>query len=77
MTIIEAERKYKEDIDKHIENVKNQTEIFIECMTNYVTCDEALEIFNRLRYNVKNHDSSKYNKEEFDAYRKNFYPISE
>ena len=73
------ENKYKEyimnhklNVEKAWQNIKNNPEC-IELIEKYMCVDSACDVIDDL---VKNHDTSKFGKEEFDAYRKNFYPIS-
>ena len=76
------EELYKEYINEHKLNVqkawvsmKNNSECieFISKNLSNMTIDIAIDLIDEL---IKNHDNSKYGKDEFDAYRKEFYPIS-
>lgn len=75
-------KEYKEYIDNHVLNVqkawidmKNNQEA-IEIIENFIPNTNIDTIINLVDLLVQNHDSSKYSREEFDAYRKYFYPIS-
>lgn len=63
------ELNYKNYIDEHIENVK---------LAHLRYGDDLCVLLDlaplRLAINVSNHDKSKYEPEEFDAYRQWFYP---
>ena len=76
------ENLYKEYIHTHRlnvqkawDNMKNNSEClnYIQNSFNYASIDAIIECIDNC---IKNHDLSKFSKEEFDAYRKNFYPIS-
>ena len=81
ITIKKQETAYTEYIDNHRQNVEkawNKIKSNNECMdliTKYLNTDReaAISLIDDL---VKNHDLSKYKEFEFDAYRKEFYPIS-
>lgn len=82
-TIIKQnETKYREYIDNHRQNVQKAWTLMksnTECMNvimKYLntSLEAAIDLIDNL---IKSHDLSKYEKFEFDAYRKNFYPISE
>ena len=71
---------YKEYIANHKNNVikawelmKNNSEflnLLNKNIPHYESAISAIDV------NIENHDMSKYGKEEFDAYRKEFYPVS-
>lgn len=61
--------EYKEYIDKHIANVKKAFEQYGEEIAKL--CDVSYDL---LAKNIEVHDQSKYSDEEFDGYRKYFYP---
>lgn len=76
------ENQYKEYINNHKLNVqkawgriKNNADCMELISKNFINIaiDKAIELLDEL---IRNHDSSKFSKEEFDAYRKNYYPIS-
>lgn len=69
------EKQYKNYIKKHRKNIKKafQNEI-IHNPNIYLLVDR--ELISKLSQRILDHDKSKYSKEEFDAYRKNFYPIN-
>lgn len=65
------EKQYKKYIEEHRENVRTA---FSE-LTLKLDLDNELyiELFKR----ILEHDLTKYSEEEFDAYRKTFYPINQ
>lgn len=71
----QQEKRYEKYIEEHRENISkafnelNKTTIILQ----YGGWD-LLEI---MEERINTHDLSKYSKEEFDAYRKNFFPINE
>ena len=76
------ENLYREYIDNHRlnvqkawDNIKNNSECIelIEHKFVNTTLEASIELLDEL---IKNHDMTKYSKEEFDAYRKEFYPIT-
>ena len=79
INIEQLENTYREYIDNHRENVQKAWTIMksnSECMdliTRYLNTnvDAAIKLIDDM---IKSHDLSKYKEEEFDAYRKNFYP---
>ena len=79
--IQKQETIYTEYIDNHRQNVEKAWTIMKsnnECMdliTKYLNTDREAAI-SLLDEMIKNHDMSKYKENEFDAYRKEYYPIS-
>lgn len=70
------EKQYKDYIQEHKNNVKIAYNTLISCPDlAYIFLDEELDYI--LCERIKHHDDSKYSEEEFDAYRKYFYPIDE
>ena len=69
--IIDKENEYMNYIIQHVQNVRKAAEEVIEKLS----LDK--DIADQLRGRVINHDQSKYSDEEFDAYRKSYYPISD
>ena len=69
---LEKIRQYEDYIEEHCNNVKKAFEELIN-----KDIPETREYLNELHKKIQNHDNSKYSNEEFDAYRKNFYPINE
>lgn len=76
------EKLYREYISDHITNVQKAWKLMKEnpdCMDfisrnlKNMTLDAAISVLDDL---IAHHDESKYSKEEFDAYRKEFYSIS-
>ena len=68
------EKQYKKYIKNHRNNVKKAYKELINNPNIYLIADK--EILDKLYKRVLVHDNSKYSLEEFDAYRKNFYPIN-
>ena len=73
---IKKEKEYIHYIDEHKENV-------IKAAKELYNCPKLIDLFmdDELSFlfweRIHNHDNSKYSKEEFDAYRKYYYPIDE
>lgn len=80
--IAENERKYRKYIDEHKLNVKKawdymrQNPKCLDYISSTIIDTNIISVINLVNDLVNNHDYSKYGPEEFDAYRKNFYPIS-
>lgn len=79
--IAKKEDEYRKYIAEHIQNVKKAwIEVWDKCKLliayNYphMTMNQAKQY---IEYAINIHDQSKYDSAEFDAYRKNFYPINE
>lgn len=72
--IKKQEYKYKKYIKEHRDNVFKAFLEMQKCPLIYQYCDEKL--IEKLKSRILIHDMSKYSKEEFDAYRKNFFPIN-
>lgn len=77
------EQLYKEYIAEHITNVqrawalmKNNKEVmnYIESNLTNMSLDGTISVIDEL---VLHHDKSKYGKEEFEPYRKHFYPVDD
>lgn len=76
MNVLEAREEYREYIDTHVANVYRAWEENIQYFKPLTS--EMGEAAIRVAYrNILDHDKSKYSVEEFEPYRKNFYPISE
>lgn len=75
------ENAYREYIDNHRFNVQkawntmkaNTGCIELICRNLNTSADAAISLIDDM---IKNHDLSKYQEEEFDAYRKHFYPVT-
>lgn len=79
-TVKEAEQEYTDYINEHIKNVaKAWEEVKEKCkdVISEYTCGYPDVTMAMIDSNIQTHDLSKFSKEEFDAYRKNFYPINE
>lgn len=77
-TKLKKEREYKAYLDTHISNVKRAFEEMVanNYLNNTYNGDIKLGL-DELKFVIDGHDQSKYSDEEFDAYRRYFYPISE
>lgn len=88
--IMKKEAEYKEYITTHINNVKKAWEMMREskgCMNiikksidNYIIPNSILSLDGFIYAEdlfIKTHDHSKFSLEEWDAYRRHFYPISD
>ena len=79
--IKQQETLYREYIDNHRQNVKKAWAIMksnTECMdliTKYLntSVEAAVDLIDSM---IDAHDMSKYQDLEFDAYRKNYYPVT-
>lgn len=71
----QKERQYIKYIEKHQENIKNAFEEMVMCPDMSFIPWEFYHV--DLYEQILKHDNSKYKPEEFDAYRKNFYPVNE
>lgn len=63
---------YKKYIDNHIANVKKVYLIYGKELCERLSVD-----YNRLGDMIRDHDESKYSKEEFEGFRCYYYPTSE
>jgi hypothetical protein len=66
--------QYREYIDNHVSNVWNAWSNY----KNLFICTVIAKDYeyNKLKINLLKHDESKYSEEEFEFYRKNFFPVS-
>lgn len=67
-----AEKKYKDYVDAHIANVQKAWKEQVSKIDDKFIQEHKSELTKQ----IKNHDKSKYDPEEFDAYRANYNPIS-
>lgn len=72
LTLADAEQEYKDYITEHIENVKKVWDVVKTIDNKWI--QNNLE---QLEENIKHHDESKWSDEEFEAYRKKYYPIDD
>lgn len=72
MNLIESEKKYKEYIDEHIENVKLVWEDLQFHLKDEFWMDEDDNV--SIHFLIETHDQSKYSADEFYGYRQYFYP---
>ena len=74
------EKKYKDYIDNHKNNVietweeLKKNKIIYDYILSQSTSKDIIEIIDK---NIPNHDNSKYSEEEWEPYRKRFYPVNE
>lgn len=69
--------EYIDYIKEHIMNVqKAWTEVKKKC-ENYLAYMMPMSDYKIIEYCIRTHDKSKFSKEEFEPYRKNFYPIND
>lgn len=71
---IRKREEYKNYIDEHIELVKKAFRVFESISWKDPHIVETLRY---VRDNIEEHDQSKYSDEEFEYYRKEFYPIND
>ena len=74
------EEKYKKYIDNHKSKVIETWEELKKNKIIYeyiITQSESKDIIEIINKNISNHDNSKYEEEEWEPYRKRFYPINE
>lgn len=69
----QAENKYYKYIEQHR---KYMVQAYIEMLACPVILELGDEVLNKLKHRVLTHDLSKYENEEFGAYRKHYYPIN-
>ncbi len=74
----QIKKKTKEYINYIREHQNNIKKAFEELKENYLIFQiGGNELMNKLYERVLVHDESKYSKEEFEPYRKNFFPINQ
>lgn len=66
-----ANKEYEKYIYDHIANIKKAFNEYGEKLNSLLDFDSSI-----LKYNVSNHDKSKFDSEEFVLYRKKFYPVT-
>lgn len=66
------EQEYKNYIEEHIKNTKKAWELVQPKLINEYKIPNSLK--EKVDDLIENHDKSKYSKEEFEAYRKYFFP---
>lgn len=79
--IVAMEKKYYAYVTEHIENVQrafkemfiDKGEILIHKFDHFLELKDAIDF---VESEIKSHDASKFSDEEFDAYRRQFYPTS-
>lgn len=77
--LISKTKEYRDYIDNHIANVQKAWNIIEKAVTKYKLDGwgkhRAGNAFITIDELVRNHDKSKYFPEEFERYRKRFYPV--
>ena len=71
-TLDQSIKEYTEYIDMHIANVKKAYNFYGKKLCDFLQVD-----YDRLGDMIKDHDKSKYSKEEFEGYRCHWYPTEE
>lgn len=69
----EEEVKYSDYIEEHLSNIRNVWEDLSKS-NSFNSLNITDNEKNKLMENLSNHDRSKYSTEEFEPYRKNFFP---
>lgn len=75
--VMPENKQYLEYIKEHKKNVAKAFEVYDELMLNILYDDntDKLSIWERLYEKINDtHDDSKYEEEEFEAYRRKFFP---
>ena len=78
--IIQKRQEYLNYIEEHINNVKKAWAnlISITAIQSFLAgFDNSRQLIAITADNVNVHDKSKYSEEEFEPYRKNFFPIND
>ena len=71
---IKRTNQYKRYIKEHLHNIKKAyKELSDNAVVYQLVGDDILQA---LKHRVAIHDASKYSEEEFEPYRKNFYPVN-
>lgn len=73
LDIENKEDEYTEYIDNHISNVKKAFKKYVSKINDDFIKTHLEELEDRINH----HDESKFSDEEFEAYRANYYPISD
>lgn len=80
----QKEKEYKNYVDEHISNVNiawkemNNSSSVMEYIRSICSSfDEYQLIVQQLDIAISNHDISKYGIDEWEAYRKNYYPVDQ
>ena len=69
------EKEYIKYIENHKDNIEKAFEEMVICPDMHWIGWEFYHV--DLYEQILKHDNSKYDKEEFDAYRKNYYPVND
>lgn len=76
--ILKKQNEYFEYINTHISNVKKAFREMCDNTYLYSTQNAmVLSALERVKARIDKHDESKFTDEEFEAYRKNFYPVDD
>jgi len=71
-SLIDKQQQYRKYIEEHTSNV---WKAWTDNQHLFISVDS--DIIKKTSKNILVHDLSKYSKEEFEPYRKNFFPINE
>lgn len=74
--IIKKKNQYMDYIEEHRNNVKKAYEFISEKIIQNCSDNIILTTIDSLKEEIESHDESKYSSEEFDAYRRKFFPTS-
>lgn len=75
--IYAKQKEYISYIDEHITNVKKAWSSIKRSCKTYLAYMCHTSDFNLMEHLIETHDRSKFSAEEFEPYRKNFYPIND
>lgn len=75
--ITDKTKEYTIYIDKHRANVQKAWDEVQEKCKDLLSANLSSTQLALIESNIKNHDMSKYGEEEFEPYRKWFYPVEE
>ena len=75
--IRKKQKEYINYVQEHVNNVRKAWfEVKLKCRT-YLAYMCPMSDLKTIEYCINTHDQSKFSKEEFEPYRKNFYPIND
>lgn len=75
--IRKKQKEYINYVQEHVNNVRKAWfEVKMKCKT-YLVYMCPMSDLKTIDYCINTHDQSKFSKEEFEPYRKNFYPIND
>ena len=76
----QKEKEYKKYVDEHISNVNKAWDMMKKnssCMDYIHSLDKSIFITSMVDSLVSSHDMSKYGLDEWEPYRRNFYPVND